>query len=42
MKADGGRLAMEVADKVRKAAPDDLPQISTSLSRAFLTDPMFA
>ena len=33
---------MEVADKVRKAAPDDLPQISTALSRAFLTDPLFA
>jgi hypothetical protein len=33
---------MEVADKVRKAAPDDLPQISTALSRAFFDDPLFA
>jgi hypothetical protein len=33
---------MEVADKVRKAAPDDLPQIGTALSRAFFDDPLFA
>jgi hypothetical protein len=30
---------MEAADKVRKAAPADLPQISTALSRAFFDDP---
>jgi hypothetical protein len=33
---------MEVADKVRKATPDDLPEISTALSRAFYNDPLFA
>jgi hypothetical protein len=33
---------MEVADKVRKAAPDDLPQLSTALTRAFFNDPLFA
>ena len=33
---------MEVADQVRKAAPDDLPQISSALTRAFFTDPLFA
>ena len=33
---------MEVADKVRKATPDDLPEISTALSRAFYSDPLFA
>jgi hypothetical protein len=33
---------MEVADKVRKAAPADLPQIGTALSRAFFDDPLFA
>jgi len=33
---------MEVADKVRKAAPEDLPEISTALSRAFFDDPLFA
>ena len=30
---------MEVADQVRKATPDDLPQLSTALSRAFFDDP---
>ena len=33
---------MEVADKVRKAAPDDLPLISTALSCPFFDDPLFA
>jgi hypothetical protein len=33
---------MEVADQVLKAAPDDLPQISTALGRAFFDDPLFA
>jgi hypothetical protein len=30
---------MEVADPVRKATPDDLPQLSTALSKAFFNDP---
>jgi hypothetical protein len=30
---------MQVADRVRKAIPDDLPQLSTALSRAFFDDP---
>jgi ribosomal protein S18 acetylase RimI-like enzyme len=34
--------AMAAADKVRKAAPDDLPEISIALSRAFFDDPLFA
>jgi hypothetical protein len=33
---------MEVADTVRKATPDDLPQISAALSRAFFDDPLMA
>jgi hypothetical protein len=33
-------LAMEVANTVRKAVPDDLPQISSALSRAFPNDPL--
>jgi ribosomal protein S18 acetylase RimI-like enzyme len=33
---------MEVTDKVRKAVPQDLPEIGTALSRAFFDDPLFA
>jgi ribosomal protein S18 acetylase RimI-like enzyme len=33
---------MEVADTVRKATPDDLPQLSAALSKAFLDDPLMA
>jgi GNAT superfamily N-acetyltransferase len=33
---------MATADQVRKAAPQDLPQISTALTRAFFADPLFA
>ena len=33
---------MEVADTVRKATPDDLPQLSAALSKAFLDDPPMA
>jgi hypothetical protein len=32
---------MEVTDQVRKAVPDDLPEVSTALSRAFYADPLF-
>jgi len=31
---------MAVADKVRKATPDDLPEISSALSTAFFDDPL--
>jgi hypothetical protein len=30
---------MEVADQVRKATPDHLPQLSSALSQAFFDDP---
>ena len=30
---------MAVTDQVRQAAPEDLPKISSSLSRAFFDDP---
>jgi hypothetical protein len=33
---------MEVADTVRKATQDDLPQLSAALSKAFLDDPLMA
>jgi hypothetical protein len=33
---------MEVADTVRKATPDDLPQLSAALSRAFFDDPLMS
>jgi GNAT superfamily N-acetyltransferase len=33
---------MASTDQVRKAAPQDLPEISAALSRAFLDDPVFA
>jgi GNAT superfamily N-acetyltransferase len=33
---------MEVADTVRKATPDHLPQLSIALSRAFFDDPLMA
>jgi GNAT superfamily N-acetyltransferase len=33
---------MATTDKIRKAAPEDLPQISTALTRAFFNDPLFA
>ena len=33
---------MEVTDKVRKAVPQDHPEISSALSRAFFDDPLFA
>ena len=29
---------MEVADTVRRATPDDLPQLSSALSQAFFDD----
>jgi GNAT superfamily N-acetyltransferase len=32
---------MATSDQVRKAVPEDLPQISSALSRAFLDDPLF-
>jgi GNAT superfamily N-acetyltransferase len=32
---------MEVADKVRKALPHDLPEIGSALSHAFFDDPLF-
>jgi hypothetical protein len=31
---------MGVADTVRKATPDDLPQLSAALSKAFFDDPL--
>ena len=33
---------MAATDKVRKAVPEDLPEISTALSRAFFDDPQIA
>ena len=33
---------MEVADTVRKAPPDDLPQLSAALSKAFFDDSLTA
>jgi ribosomal protein S18 acetylase RimI-like enzyme len=33
--------AMEVADKIRKAVPEDLPRIGSALRRAFFDDPLF-
>jgi hypothetical protein len=33
---------MEVADTVRKAVPEDLPEVSSALSRAFFDDPLMA
>ena len=36
---DGGEPAMEVANKVRKAVPEDLPEIGSVLARAFFDDP---
>jgi ribosomal protein S18 acetylase RimI-like enzyme len=33
---------MEVADTVRKATPNDLPQLCTALSKAFFDDPLMA
>ena len=33
---------MEVANKVRKAVPEDLPEIGSALGRAFFDDPLFA
>jgi hypothetical protein len=33
---------MATTDQVRKAAPQDLPEVSTALSRAFFDDPVFA
>ena len=33
---------MAVADTVRKATPDDLPEISSALSKAFFDDPLMA
>jgi GNAT superfamily N-acetyltransferase len=32
---------MEVADKIRKAVPEDLPRIGSALGRAFFDDPLF-
>jgi hypothetical protein len=32
---------MEVADKIRKAVPEDLPRIGSALRRAFFDDPLF-
>ena len=32
---------MEVADKIRKAVPEDLPRIGSVLGRAFFDDPLF-
>ena len=36
---DRGAPVMELADQVRKATPDDLPQLSSALSKAFFDDP---
>jgi hypothetical protein len=33
---------MEVADTVRKAVPENLPEVSSALSRAFFDDPLMA
>jgi GNAT superfamily N-acetyltransferase len=33
---------MEVTDKIRKALPQDLPEIGSALSHAFFDDPLFA
>ena len=33
---------MADTDKIRKAVPEDLPQISSALTRAFFDDPLFA
>ena len=33
---------MEIANAVRKATPDDLPQLSAALSKAFFDDPLMA
>jgi GNAT superfamily N-acetyltransferase len=33
---------MAVADQVRKAVPQDLPELGSALSRAFFDDPLFA
>lgn len=33
---------MEVADQVRKALPQDLPEIGSALGQAFFDDPLFA
>src|SRR5688572_7136362 len=38
----GGRLAMATFDQVRRAAPQDLHEIISALSRAFFDDPIFA
>jgi hypothetical protein len=32
---------MEVTDKIRKALPQDLPEIGSALSHAFFDDPLF-
>ena len=31
---------MAITDKIRKALPDDLPEISSALTKAFVDDPL--